>query len=230
MRLCTFAAGALFLFSASVAPAQSVVDPGGDFVAGYTGAHNADLDILSASVSFDGMNFLLSSTQAGAVGSSAGSIFVWGVDRGTGTARLVAGSPSYGVLFDSVVVMFPDGTLRVVTFPTAGAPTITNIAGGVSILGDTLSASVPLSLLFSAGLSPLDYDFTLWSRLRVNPALDGLSSEIADFAPNAGMLSAAAVPEPATWLSLLLGFGVIGGASRFRKIRSGNPARLVTVA
>jgi len=229
MRLCSFAAGALFLVSATVAPAQSVVDPAGDFLAGYTGAHNPDLDILSANVSFDGMNFLLSSTQAGAVGSSTGSIFVWGVDRGSGAARLAAGTPSYGVLFDSVVVMFPDGTLRVVTIPTAGAPTITNIAGGVSVIGDSLSASVPLSLLSSAGLAPLDYDFTLWWRLRVNPALDGASSEIADFAPNAGALSAVAVPEPATWLSLLLGFGVIGGAMRFGNIKSLKTDRLVTV-
>lgn len=228
MRFRTFTAGALFMFSASVAPAQSVVDPAGDFLAGYTGAHNPDLDILSASVSFDGTNFLLSSTQAGPVGSSTGSIFVWGVDRGTGAARLAAGTPSYGVLFDSVVVMFPDGTLRVVTIPTAGAPTITNIAGGVSVFGDSLSASVPLSLLFSAGLAPLDYDFTLWSRLRVNPALDGASSEIADFAPNTGVLSAAAVPEPATWLSLLLGLGVIGGALRFGKTRTGGSGQLVT--
>lgn len=211
MRLWSFAAGALLLFSAGVASAQSVTDPTGDFLSGYTGAHNADLDIVSASVSFDGINFLLSSTQVGAVGSSTGSIFVWGVDRGTGTARLAAGTPSYGVLFDSVIVMFPDGTLRVVTFPTAGAPTFTNIEAGVSILGNTLSASVPLSLLFPAGFAPLDYDFTLWSRLRVNPALDGASSEIADFAP---ALKAAAVPEPSTWLSLLLGFGVLGGAIR----------------
>jgi hypothetical protein len=220
MRLLCLVTSALALVSATTASAQAVSDGANDFLAGYTGAHNSDLDILSASAAFDGSNFLLSSTQAGAVGSSVGSLFVWGVDRGSGTARLAAGTPSYGVLFDSVVVLFPDGTLRVVTFPLMGAPTITNIAGGVTVAGNTLSASVPLSLLFSMGLAPTDYDFTLWSRLRVNPAADGASSEIADFVPNLGTLQAAAVPEPSTWLSLLLGFGAMGIAVRRARPRT----------
>jgi hypothetical protein len=106
--------------------------------------------------------------------------------------------------------MFPDGTLTVVTIPIAGAPTFTNFAGGTILSGDTLSTTVPLSLLFSTGFAPEDYTFGFWSRLRVNPVIDGTNNEIADFLAGSGALNARVVPEPATWLTMLLGFGLIG--------------------
>jgi hypothetical protein len=55
----------------------------------------------------------------------------------------------------------------------------------------------------------------LWSRRRVNPAMDGFASEIADFAPDASSLTAS-VPEPSTWLTLIVGFGLVGAAMRRR--------------
>jgi hypothetical protein len=123
-------------------------------------------------------------------------------------------------LFDAVIVMFPDGTLRVVTIPLAGAPTINVIAGGTDVAGDTLSATVSLALLGSMGFAPEDFAFSLWSRTRVNPALDGTNAEIADFLPSS--MVARTVPEPATWLSMLMGFGVIG--SVMRRSRKARPA------
>lgn len=213
------AASAALLCIPANANATSIADPTGDFLATYTGPANADLDITGASVQFDGTQFLFSSTSSGAIGSTAGSLFVWGVNRGSGTPRLTFGSPSIGsgILFDGVVVLFPDGTLRIVSIPAVGAPTITNILGGASVSGNSISGAAPLSLLFSTGFGPLDYDFTLWSRARVNPALDGLNSEIADFAPGQGAIRASLVPEPATWLSMILGFALAGTALRTRR-------------
>ena len=185
----------------------------------YTGPSNTDFDILSADVAFDGTSFFLSTTVDGTVGTTAGSLFVWGVDRGSGAPRLTFGSPSVGagILFDAVIVMFPDGTLRVVTIPLAGAPTINQFAGGTVINGDTLSATVSSALLGSMSFAPEDYNFSLWSRARVNPAMDGTNAEIADFLTSSGALQARAVPEPATWLTMLLGFGVSGAIIRRRK-------------
>ena len=217
-HLFTLASAFVLLTSVSAASAQ-VTDPAGDLIGTYTGPLNADLDILGADVAFDGTNFFLSTTVDGTVGTTVGSLFVWGVDRGSGSPRLTFGSPSVGtgVLFDAVIVMFPDGTLRVVTIPLAGAPTISQFAGGTIVNGDTLSATVSSALLGSMGFAPEDYSFSLWSRARVNPAMDGTNAEIADFLT--GALQARAVPEPATWLMMLVRFCISGAAIRRRKKR-----------
>ena len=220
MRPChLIAAAAIALGIPNAASATTLLDPEGDLLSTFTGPANGDLDIRSVSATFNGSDFTLSSTLDSAVGTTVGSLFVWGVDRGTGTARLTFGNPSLGsgILFDSVVVMFPDWTLRVVTFPAAGPPTITVIPSGVTVAGNALSATVPLSLLFSTGFDPADYTFNLWSRARANPAQDGTNVEIADFAPDSSSFKANVVPEPATWLSMLLGFGLLGGALRFQR-------------
>jgi hypothetical protein len=53
------------------------------------------------------------------------------------------------------------------------------------------------------------------------------NSQISDFAPNNALMSVngilSAVPEPASWLSMLLGFGLIGGAMRRRGDRGRKP-------
>lgn len=221
MRSLSILAMSVALAAASSANATVVIDPVGDTLATYTGPASGDLDIVSASATFDGTNFLVSSTLNGPVGTTIGSLFVWGINRGAGTPRLTFGSPSIGagVLFDAVVVLFPDGTLRVATLPAMGPPTITNFAGGATINGNTISGSAPLSLLFSTGFNAGQYTFSNWSRARVNPLVDGTNAEIADFAPSQGSVTATAVPEPSTWLAMLIGFAMIGGAVRGRRGR-----------
>lgn len=211
---------ALALLACAGGASATTVDPAGDFLSTYTGPLNGDLDLLDGGVTFDGTSFNFSSTVNGPVGSTVGSLYVWGIDRGAGSARLALGTPSVGsaVLFDSVVVMFPDGTLRVVTFPVGGPPVFNILLGGTVVSGNLLSANVPLSLLPTTGFAPADYAFTLWSRDRVDPAMDGTNAEIADFLPNVSSLRANVVPEPATWLSMLLGFGLIGHAMRRRRV------------
>jgi hypothetical protein len=118
------------------------------------------------------------------------------------------------ITFDAVLVMLPNGVLTVVTIPVAGAPTFTTVIGGTVVDGDTLSATIPLSLLFSTGFAPEDYTFGFWSRIRVDPTVDGTNNEIADFLLGSGSINARVVPEPATWLTMLLGFGVVGSVMR----------------
>jgi MYXO-CTERM domain-containing protein len=215
--LLALAAGALL--AAGPVQATTIVDPVGDFLTDtYTGPHNADLDIVRASVVFDGTAFRLTSTSDGAIGATPGSLFVWGINRGGGTARLELGSPGIGptVLWDAVAVLFPDGTARVASFPAAGPPTITPLTGAVTVNGDTISGLFPLALLPSRGFAAEDYTFTLWSRARVNPAADGTNAEIADFAPNIGGVHASA-PEPSAWALSILGFAMLGGLVRRRR-------------
>jgi hypothetical protein len=228
MRLLYKFASAFALLASATAASAAITDPAGDLIDTYTGPSNADLDIVSADVAFDGTSFFLSTTMDGAIGTTTGSLFVWGVDRGSGAPRLTFGSPSVGagILFDAVIVMFPDGTLRVVTIPLAGAPTINQIAGGSVIDGNALSATVNAALLGSMGFAPEDYTFSLWSRARVNPALDGTNAEIADFLASSGSMHARAVPEPATWLMMLLGFGVSGALIRRRRSDSNRLGQL----
>jgi hypothetical protein len=202
-----------------VAPAVAATDPVGDFLATYTGPQNANLDIVSASATFDGANFNLTATMNGVIGSSPDTLFVWAINRGAGTPRLnFLSTPALdpSVRWDAGAVLFTGGTLRVVAFPAVGAPTITPIIGGAVVNGNSISTSVPLGLLPSRGFDPTAYTFQLWSRLRVNPAADGFNSEIADFGPRVF----ASVPEPATWAMMVGGFGMIGAASRRSRTRA----------
>lgn len=196
------------------AAAATITDPVGDFVGSYTGALNGDLDILGASAAFEGSNLRLTATVNGAVGASTGSLYVFGINRGGGIERF--GIP---VAFDALAVLFPDGLGRIVIFPTAGAPAITPLGGAVTVDGSTISGLFPLALLRPNGASVENFSFTLWSRLRVNPAADGLIGEIADYAPGAGTFGA--VPEPATWTMLILGFGGAGALARRRRVAVG---------
>lgn len=217
MRLLYKAAAAGALLVAATAAPATVVDPAGDFLDTYTGPTDSKVDILSGDVSFDGVAFTLTATLAGDVTPTPGLLYAWGIDRGAGTPRIdllrdpdIAGD----ILFDAVIVMLPNGMLSVVTIPTAGAPTFTNIIGGTTVSGDTLSATIPLSSLFSTGYAPEDYTFGFWSRIRVDPTVDGTNNEIADFLLGSGTINARVVPEPGTWMTMLIGFGVVGSAIR----------------
>lgn len=205
----TFAAG----------PSFAASDPLGDFLGTFTGAPSANLDLVSADARFTGTQFNLSLKTGGAIGGLPGSLYVIGINRGAGTPRLnFLSDPDLdpSVRWDSLAVLLPDGTLRVVSFPAAGAPTITPIFGGAVVNGDTISASVPFALLPTRGYAATSYTFQAWSRLRVNPAADGTNNEIADFGPRIF----AAVPEPASWAMMIAGFSLAGGAARHRRRRS----------
>jgi hypothetical protein len=210
---------ALGVLSAVSGPASAVAitDPVGDFLPTYVASGRptgADLDVVSAEVIYHpgSHQFEFIGTMAGAIGTTPAAggespLYVWGVDRGQGTERFLAGSPSIGdgVAFDSVVILRPDGSVTVNLFGLGGG--VTNLSGAL-ISGDTISAFLDETLLPSTGDVFADYTWNLWPRFGA-----GNNAQISDFAPNeaAGAVDAAnvrvTVPEPSSLA--LLGIGAL---------------------
>jgi hypothetical protein len=213
------AAGALL----AVAPASAApfLDPAGDFLPTFTGPQNADLDVLSVAATYNGVGVTLVSTQSGAIGTTLPALFLWGVNRGSGTDRLISsGPPPVGppdILLDTVVRIEPNGGGRVVQFPTVGVPITTLIDPSlITISGSTISAFIPFALLPSTGFAAKDYTYIYWTRSEF-----GSQSFIADLAPDEHSFAAAPAPEPAAWALMLLGLAATGLAVR----RARTPAR-----
>ena len=194
---------ALYLLSPAGASAAPMSDPIGDFLPSYTGPHGADLDVIAVDPIFDGGTFTLRSTSAGAIGTTPGGIFVWGVNRGSNTAGFGALAP--GVLFDAVIVGNPAGVSRV---SVNGVATVLP-SSAVTFSGAMLSIAVPLSLLPSTGFAAADYMFNLWPRSGA-----GGTAVISDFAPDNSDVAASFVPEPSTAALVLLGLAGLFAARR----------------
>jgi hypothetical protein len=218
MKSQRFLLAALALAMATVAasPTQAaVMDPVGDFLATYTGPHNGDLDIVAAAAVFDGAALTLTTRADGTVGTTTGGFYAWGVNRGAGTPGALQGtSPAIGAwaLHDAVVLLRPNLTGTVVLIGPGGSLTFTNLApGSVTVAGDTIQGVLPIGLLPSQGFGAHDYTYAAWTR-----SAPGSNAFVADFAPDGATFQA--VPEPATWLCLILGFAAIGGAVRRRPV------------
>jgi hypothetical protein len=205
------AAAAALVLGAGPAAAVGVVDPAGDFLPSFTGAHNGDLDVLSSLVSYDpGRDiFHFTATLNGAVGTTPGGFYVWGLDRGTGTERFLTSAPAIGagVSFDSVVIFRPDGSGAVNLLPGTSTALA---AGTASIAGNTVFGDISGALLPSAGLAKTAYTWNLWPR---DGAVVG-NAAVSDFAPDASNLIVATVPEPQTWALMLAGIAALGAARR----------------
>ena len=192
----------------------SITDSRNDFLPTFGGLANGssmpDLDVLSATVLYDASTdlFKLTATMDGPIGTTADSLYVWGVNRGAGTAGFASDGVD-GVRFDRVVLLDPDGTSAV-----AGAGNLP--AGAVTISGNTISAVISGSLLPSTGFKKIDYTWNLWPR---NVTFAGFSA-IADFAPdNANFTTtpgSVPVPEPETYLLMLAGLVLTGWIVRRR--------------
>jgi hypothetical protein len=213
MRLSrpTFAAIALLVLPLSSHARDGITDRPGDFLATFAGSSaSTDLDVLSASVFYNAGTdvFTLTATMSGAVGSTATGLYVWGVNRGAGTAGFAANGIT-GVRFDRGILLRPDGSGTV-----AGAGALPG--GSVMLSGNTLTATVSGSLLPSTGFAnKLDYTWNLWPR---DSAFAGFTA-ISDFAPDNANFTATPVPEPSTAVLSMLG---LGGLLAWRRRRQSN--------
>lgn len=189
---------------------SGITDTPGDFLSTFAGsASSTDLDVISATVLYDaGADlFQLTSTMSGAIGSTTTGFYVWGVNRGAGTAGFAANGID-GVRFDRVVILRPDGTGSI-----GGGG---NLApGSVTISGNTITGVVSGALLASTGFDKLDYTWNLWPR---DGAFSGFAA-ISDFAPdNANFTTTPGlVPEPESIALLLAGLALTGATVRRRK-------------
>ena len=202
-------AGLLFALTAT-ANAALITDAAGDLINGFNAATNPDLDVLTAEVFFNNITneFTFTSTLAGAPGTTAGSSYVWGVNRGAGTAGFAANGIT-NVFFDRVVRLVPGGTSQIAG---GGLPAINLASGAVTISGNSITAVVAASLLPSTGFTPDNYTVNLWPRLNAPGGFAGIS----DFAPDNSNAAVTVIPAPAGVLTLAMA-GVF--ATRRRSVR-----------
>ncbi|MEG3125377.1 PEPxxWA-CTERM sorting domain-containing protein [Sphingomonas sp. GB1N7] len=193
------------LLAAAPAGAATVIDATGDFLPTYTGPQLADLDVTSFSVNFDPISrlFTLGATFAGAIDPTTGGAYIFGVNTGTGTIRPFAAIGQANVIFNQAITVNKNGT------GTLGGVALN--PADIAIAGNILTLKIAASLLPSTGFAPEQYGFNLWPRLGAG------NSGVTDFSPeNATLSVASAVPEPASWGMMILGFATIGAGLRSR--------------
>jgi hypothetical protein len=190
-------------------------DPRGDFLPGYTGPKNADLDVRSAAAFYDKTDITLITRMWGNIGETSNSLYVWGVDRGHGTdflGDLPGPHIGDGVSFDAFIVLTPDGagSVHLINDDLSIAPGTDLAAGAVTIKGDTIKVVIPRALLPSNGVDISQYGFNMW------PRVIGLSNNafVSDLAPDGSIFTGSGVPEPAAWALMLAGFGLVGATLR----------------
>ena len=200
----------------AVASAVPIVDSAGDFLPTYTGPHDPGLDVLAHRVTLSGDRLTLFGEMAGPVGATqaVGGLYLFGVDRGQGTPRFLnspASPPSIGpnVLWDAIVRVNANGTGAYVNSLAGVTTTLDPL--DITISGNTLSVSVPLSLMLTSAIRPpQDWTYNLWPRNGV-----GLNVQVSDLAPDNGNSAVQVIPEPAS--VALCAIGVFGMLRRGRK-------------
>lgn len=186
------AAVSLAALSAVPGSAAAVSDPANDFLPSFSGPHNSDLDVVATNVTFDGSNFDFTATLNGTVGQTPGAVYVFGVNRGQGTAKF-ANIGEGGVIFDSTFVIKGSGGGVLNDLINKTSTPISD----VTLSGVSVSGVVPFSDLPSEGFTPDQYAFSVWPESgAANPG----NTEISDFAPDNSLttVSVSDAPEPTT--------------------------------
>lgn len=173
------------------AHAQAVpfLDASNDLLPSYTGPKDADLDVLQADVVIDpqAQTITFSGTMKGDIDTRSPKIYVFGVDRGAGAAggNLVfhgplGGEPKIGngVLWDSAVALTATGQALFFDVLNPGLVPLPNVP--VTISGNQITATVPLSLFPSQGFKLKEYTYNVWPRSELSLA----NTVVSDFAPD----------------------------------------------
>ena len=207
---------AALALAAGSAQAIGISDATGDFLPSYTGVIGGDLDVIGAFVTYNPNTdrFVFSATLDADIGTTPGAVYVFGIDRGAGTARFAAAGLT-GVLFDTVLVINQDGSGLVNRLAGANAGSTPLAAGTALSVGSSLFVSVAGSELASNGFAKTAYTWNLWPR---GPGVSGFAG-IPDFAPdnsNAPTVNLSPVPEPAAALMLAAGLAVLALGARRR--------------
>jgi hypothetical protein len=191
----TLIGAALVLTGTTLARAELVTDVANDFLQSYQGPKNGDMDALSSEVTLNTGNNTMTFTASvnGAVGTTTAGAWVWGLDRGKGTELFL---PAFGagVKFDSVLALSVDPTQPSAFIDIVNGGAISPLpAGAVHVNGNTISATVPVSMLPSAGLAPASYTWNFWPESKL-----GQAPFVSDFAPDARNAALTVVPEPSS--------------------------------
>jgi hypothetical protein len=174
------------------------------FLPTYVGPKNGDMELASVSAIIDGANLVLSATAEAPIGTTAGAVYVWGVNTVGANAPAPFASDGFGkVLFNNAIAASPG-------------------AAGVTVSGDTITDTVAISSLKDVKLNPEAFGISLW-----DVAGKGFPG-FAEFAPGNGTFTPSAVsgvPEPASWALMIVGFSAGGAAMRgARRKRAATPA------
>jgi len=206
--------------SGGPAGAVTVADAVGDFLPTYDGPLNGDLDVTGIEVELTGPGEVrLVGHHAADIGTTEGSAYVWGVDRGQGQEFLTFPSPSIGqgVTFDAVVALFADGTGFVVDL-LAGTPPSFLDPSTISISGASISVTLTEALLPSTGFDFGRYGYNLWPRYAPDGVDAGNNLQVSDLAPDASTV--APIPLPGSLGLALTGLGLLGALGQ-RRSRTG---------
>jgi PEP-CTERM motif len=197
---------AVLATAALPAMAVGIFDATGDYVTGFTGSKAGDLDVTSAVVTYDPLadTFTFNASFAANIGATPSGFYVWGINRGAGTAGFAANGVG-GVLFDEVLLFQQNGSITI--NPLVNPGPINLPAGTATITGSTISAVIAGSNLASTGFAKTAYTWNLWPR---DGTLAGFAA-ISDFAPDNSnaAVTVAAVPEPSTWALFAAGLAAV---------------------
>ncbi len=175
------------------APAHALpfLDASQDFLPGFAGPRDSDLDVVQADVVIDARDrtITFSGTMKGDIDTRSPKLYVFGIDRGAGVAggNLVfhgplGGEPTIGdgVMWDSAIVLTAAGRALFFDVFHPGLVPLPDVA--VTISGNQISATVPLSLFPSQGFKLKDYTYNVWPRSELSLS----NTVVSDFAPDHG--------------------------------------------
>jgi hypothetical protein len=213
------AAAVAVALGATAAQATTVHDRQHDLLNfNQTGTHTTDgfddLDVKSATVSYNDKFVFLSATMYGNIGATTEGFYVWGVDTGTGTDFFQTQphpDVGKGVKFDTFIVLKADDTGSVNYLSGEDSEGVESVTHA----GQTIRAVIARDALEDGATVDISkWTFNIWPR--VNGLTD--NDQITDFAPNdRNFNGSASVPEPASWALMIAGFGLAGATLRRRR-------------